>query len=43
MGKNLLICINRGGIIEEHNFKNNKNYKGTFKEELFKEQYILAD
>lgn len=41
MSISALQYIDWGGIMDEHNFKKNKNFKGSFSEELFNKLYML--
>ncbi len=35
--------ISLGGVLEEHNYKENKNFHNKFEEEVFKQTYILVN
>ncbi len=42
-GKDLLGYLYAGGIHDEHNFRSNKNYSNTLKNEMFTSYYIILE
>lgn len=40
-GKDLLGYLYSGGVYDEHNFRSNKNYSDTLKEEMFTNYYVV--